>query len=131
MARKTGLGNNLPWIIDTTKKAKQVPKSTSNNAVKRLVTSEVEKSRISHVPKFRTFEVKLSVLLTQDQLDFLEKFTRNIMINRDRDNKRERITKNTIIRAYIDALKDLDIDINNIPDQETLLQRLKEKLANL
>lgn len=131
MARKTGLGNNLPWIIDTTKKAKQVPKSTSNNGVKRLVTSEVEKSRISHVPKFRTFEVKLSVLLTQDQLDFLEKFTRNIMINRDRDNKRERITKNTIIRAYIDALKDLDIDINNIPDQETLLQRLKEKLANL
>ena len=131
MARKTGLGNNLPWIIDTTKKAKQVPKSTSNNGVKRLVTSEVKKSRISHVPKFRTFEVKLSVLLTQDQLDFLEKFTRNIMINRDRDNKRERITKNTIIRAYIDALKDLDIDINNIPDQETLLQRLKEKLANL
>lgn len=131
MARKTGLGNNLPWIIDTTKKAKQVPKSTSNNGVKRLVTSEVEKFRISHVPKFRTFEVKLSVLLTQDQLDFLEKFTRNIMINRDRDNKRERITKNTIIRAYIDALKDLDIDINNIPDQETLLQRLKEKLANL
>ena len=131
MARKTGLGNNLPWIIDTTKKAKQVPKSTSNNGVKRLVTSEVEKSRISRVPKFRTFEVKLSVLLTQDQLDFLEKFTRNIMINRDRDNKRERITKNTIIRAYIDALKDLDIDINNIPDQETLLQRLKEKLANL
>lgn len=131
MARKTGLGNNLPWIIDTTKKAKQVPKSTSNNGVERLVTSEVEKSRISHVPKFRTFEVKLSVLLTQDQLDFLEKFTRNIMINRDRDNKRERITKNTIIRAYIDALKDLDIDINNIPDQETLLQRLKEKLANL
>lgn len=131
MARKTGLGNNLPWIIDTTKKAKQVPKSTSNNGVKRLVTSEVEKSRISHIPKFRTFEVKLSVLLTQDQLDFLEKFTRNIMINRDRDNKRERITKNTIIRAYIDALKDLDIDINNIPDQETLLQRLKEKLANL
>lgn len=131
MARKTGLGNNLPWIIDTTKKAKQVPKSTSNNGVKRLVTSEVEKFRISQVPKFRTFEVKLSVLLTQDQLDFLEKFTRNIMINRDRDNKRERITKNTIIRAYIDALKDLDIDINNIPDQETLLQRLKEKLANL
>lgn len=120
MAKKTGLGDNLPWIIDTVKKAKQRPKPTA--------ISEVKKSPTSEVPKFKTFEVKLSILLREDQLDFLEKFVRNIMISRDSSNKRERITKNTVIRACIDTLKDLDVDINNIPDEETLIQRVKEQL---
>jgi len=131
MARKTGLGDNLPWIIDTTKKVRPGPKPTRTTEVKKSSTSGVRKSRDSEVPKFKTFEVKLSTLLREDQLNFLEKLTRDIMASRDSNNKRERITKNSVIRTYIDALKNLDIHINNIPDEETLLQRIKKGLANL
>lgn len=94
-------------------------------------TPEVKKLKPSEVPKFKTFEVKLSILLREDQLEFLEKLTREVMSNRDSDNKKERITKNTIIRVLIDILKQLDIDTKSIPDEEMLLQKVKEKLTNL
>ncbi len=120
MPKKTGLGDNpLDWIVDTSKKAKHKPKKES---------SEPTNSKTTEVPKFRSFEVKLSVLLRENQLDFLEKLTREIMTSRDSGNKKERITKNTIIRTLIDALKDLEINKMNIPDETELFKRIREKI---
>jgi len=120
MPKKTGLGDNpLSWIADTSKKPKDKPKEES---------SELTNLRTTEVPKFRSFEVKLSVLLRENQLDFLEKLTREIMTKRDSGNKKERITKNTIIRTLIDVLKDLDMDKTNIPDESELLKRIREKI---
>jgi len=120
MAKKTGLGDNpLEWIADTSKKSKHKSKNES---------SELTDSRTSEVPKFESFEVKLSVLLRENQLDFLQKLTREIMTSRDSGNKKERITKNTIIRTLIDALKDLEINKTNIPDETELFKRIREKI---
>jgi len=127
MGKKTGLGKDpLSWIEDTSKRAK--PKKKPKPKPKRRA-QKVQESRTSEVPKFRTFEVKLSILLREDQLEILEKLTREIMANRDSTNKRERITKNTILRAYIDALKDLDIGKENIADEAELLRRIKERIG--
>lgn len=124
MPKKTGLGDNpLSWIVDTSKKSKDKPKLKPKE-----VSSELTDLSTTEVPKFRSFDVKLSVLLRENQLDFLEKLTREIMTSRDSGNKKERITKNTIIRTLIDILKDLDMDKTNIPDETELLKRIREKI---
>lgn len=126
MNKKTGLGENpLNWIRNTTQEVKTKEKPLG--AVQKRA-EKVQKFRTSEVPKFKTFEVKLSILLRQDQLDFLEKTTRGIMATRTEVTKKERITKNTILRAYIDAVKEFSVDIKNIPDEKELLRRIREKI---
>lgn len=83
------------------------------------------------IPKFKTFEVKLSILLRQDQLEHLTNLEWQIMKNRSPENKKERITKNSIIRAYIDTLSSVKIDTSEIRDEVELLRRLKSKLQVL
>lgn len=86
------------------------------------------KTAVSTTAKFKTFEVKLSVLLREDQLDHLKGLERMIMKKRSSKNKQERITKNTILRTYIDALSGIDLDISEIKNEEELLQRIKKAL---
>jgi hypothetical protein len=90
----------------------------------------VQKYGTSAGPKFTTFEVKLSILLRADQLEFLERLTRQIMKNRDKANRQERITKNTLVRACLDALQEARFDTGNIPDEEELRRRIQGGAAN-
>jgi len=80
------------------------------------------------VPKYLQLDVKLYVLLREDQLEFLARLTREIMKNRASEYKRERITKNTILRALIDNLKELELDVRNIPDEAELTKRISEAI---
>jgi len=80
------------------------------------------------IPKFKTYEVKLSILLRQDQLEHLTNLEWQIMRNRSSANKKERITKNSIIRAYIDVLSSVEIDKSEIADEKELFRRLKSKV---
>ena len=73
-------------------------------------------------PKYATFDIKLSILLTQNQLDQLEKMVKEIM--KRRKVKNERITKNTIFRCLVDVLAVLPIDLDNIPDEDELRRRV-------
>lgn len=52
------------------------------------------------------------------------------MDNRKKGNKAERITKNTILRVYIDVLKELNFDKENISDEAELLRRLKRRIES-
>jgi aminoglycoside phosphotransferase family enzyme len=126
VSKKTGLGENpLNWIKNTSQEVTTKKEPVSRN---RKQGGDVQNFRTSELPKFKTFEVKLSILLRQDQLDFLEKTTREIMATRAGVTKKERITKNTILRAYIDAVKGFSVDIKNIPDETELLRRIREKI---
>jgi hypothetical protein len=88
-----------------------------------LEFQEIEKSR--KLPKFKTLD-NLTVLMRQDQIVFLEALTLKIMGSRDKDHKRERITKNSIIRACVDSMKNLDIDWTNIEDEKELSRRIAQ-----
>lgn len=143
MAKKTGMGSTpLAWVQDTSQKAapetpraptvarrkperKTEKQEPANSKPAEKESSEVQKLQTSKGPKFETFEVKLSILLRGDQLDFLEKLTREVMKKRDRANRQERITKNTVIRACIDALREVKVDTENIPDEDGLRRRIQ------
>lgn len=143
MVKKTGMGSTpLAWVQDTSQKAvpeiprapkvarrkperKTEKKELGNGKSEEKEPPEVQKLESSKVPKFETFEVKLSILLRGDQLEFLEKLTREVMKKRDRANRQERITKNTVVRACIDALRQVEFDTANIPDEDGLRQRIQ------
>ena len=82
----------------------------------------------TRVPKYQQLDVKLYVLLRDDQLEFLARLTREIMKNRASEYKIERITKNTILRALVDNLKGLDLDVRDIPDERELAKRISDAI---
>jgi hypothetical protein len=64
--------------------------------------------------------------LGEDHLEFLSKLEREIMKKRSPANRKERITKNSILRAMINAAKNLDIDTNEIGDETELIDRFRQ-----
>jgi len=92
---------------------------------KRKEEKKIEKR---DVPKYQTFDIRLTVLLKDEHLDFLEKLVRQIQKNRTKEFKKERITKNTLIRCFIEAFSKVKINTKNISDEETLLARLIDKI---
>jgi len=146
MARKTGMGSApLAWVRNT-RESTEDPAPEASAPVKRRTsarnaqsgeapeakppiesvdnTSELQKSLTSEGAKFRTLEA-ITVRLRVDQLEFLERLTREIMGNRDRDSRKERITKNTVVRVCLDALREVGFDSVNIPDETELLRRIR------
>jgi hypothetical protein len=87
--------------------------------------------REAQLPKYQRLDVKLYVLLRDDQLEFLARLTREIMKNRTSAYKKERITKNTIIRALVDNLKELKLDVRNIPDEIELTKRIADVIKSV
>lgn len=73
-------------------------------------------------PKYRTFDVTLTMRFTDEQRMLLDKCVSIIMNNRT--DKQERITKNTLVRCLVDVLASLDFDVNEIPDEDELRRRL-------
>jgi hypothetical protein len=119
--KKRGLGRDpLSWINSTVIEEEKVEEERRKEDI-------IEEKR-ENIPKYKTFEVRLTSLLREDQLEFLEKLIREIHKNREPQYRKERITKNTLIRVFIDAFKNVKFDIKNIPDEETLLERVLEKV---
>jgi hypothetical protein len=75
-----------------------------------------------HQPKYLSFDVKLSILLTDEQLEMVEKVVKDIMKNRV--TKKERVTKNTVFRCLVDLLAVMPLDTKNIPDEDELRRRM-------
>jgi hypothetical protein len=82
------------------------------------------------LPKFKTFDVRLTVLFREDHLDFLDKMVREVNKNRTAEFREERITKNTVLRAMVDAFKETEVDLQNIPDEEVLAKRLRSRIRS-
>jgi len=79
---------------------------------------------ISDIEVNDTATVRLTVPVRPDQEETLTRIVRTISQTRDRKHRKQRITKATIIRAYIDALSSIPIDLSDIPDEKEMLERL-------
>ena len=83
-----------------------------------------------NVPKYETYDVKLTIRLNEKQLNFLTSLEREIMKNRTSKNKKERITKNSIIRSLLNVFEENGSEFNNseIPDEKELEKRIFKNL---
>ncbi len=124
--KKTGLGRDpLKWISPTSESAEKV---SVEKEVELHLSTKKKKKESDRLPKFKTFDIRLTSLLREDQLEFLEKLIRDIQKNRAPEYRKERITKNTLMRVFIDAFMDVKIDTADIPDEETLLKKIRQAI---
>ncbi|PIE52564.1 hypothetical protein CSA37_05980 [Candidatus Fermentibacteria bacterium] len=72
--------------------------------------------------------VRLTVPVRPDQEELLTRIVRTVATSRSKDNRLQRITKASIIRAYIDAMSSVTLDYEEIPDEKELVRRLVEAL---
>lgn len=80
------------------------------------------------LPKFKTCENQLLVRLRPEQAEYLSRLESAIMKGRSKPNKKERITKNTIIRTAIALIQSIELDPQEIANEEALLDRIKNLL---
>lgn len=90
--------------------------------------TKIEKVLSSKVPKFQTYE-KLTIRIKPSNLEYLDNLEKKIMRNRSSKNRKERITKNSIIRCILDVVSKLPIDTNEVSDERELFKRI-ESLFN-
>lgn len=77
----------------------------------------------SKVPKFQTYE-KLTIRIKPSNLEYLDSLEKKIMRSRSSKNKKERITKNSILRCILDAIAKFPIDTQEISDERELFKRI-------
>jgi len=85
-------------------------------------------SSITDINEREKPSVRLTVPVRPGQEEVLTRISRTISASRDKKHRRQRITKATIIRAYIDALANIPFDMENISDERALLERIQETL---
>lgn len=74
--------------------------------------------------------VRLTVPVRPDQEELLTRIVRTISTGRSKSNRRQRITKASIIRAYIDAMSSVTLDYEEIPDEKEFVRRLVDALSD-
>lgn len=133
MVKKKALGDDpLSWIKSTVPSEKEI-QDTDREQIPiendLTLTKAPEKAKKPEVPKFQTYEVQLAVRFRNDQVEFLSKLEREVMQNRSPINRKERITKNSILRAITDATMDLNINTDEIKDEDELLNRFRQAIG--
>ncbi len=77
----------------------------------------------------RVKEIRVTLPLPTDLLSFLDQMERDIFIRRSaKFRSKQRLTKNSVARAWLALLRQLQININNIENEADLEQRLKKAL---
>ncbi len=99
---------------------KEFEKSESESAGKVQTVVEYEETGTSE----DDFE-RITVPLKRSQLEMLANLERLIRKNRSLKSRKQRITKNAIIRACLDVLMKLDFDLKEIPDEVELARRMQ------
>ena len=82
------------------------------------------------LPKYKTFDV-VTLRISREDFEFLHNLEREIMKNRSKENRKERITKNSIMRAMLGCLKNVEFDRKDIPDENELRIRIMRGIKDL
>lgn len=103
-------------------------KKTSEEKLEDNNREKYQKDISLEVPKFETYDIKLTVRLSDKHLNYLSNIEREVMKKRSKKNRKERITKNSVIRSIINALSNIEIDTFEIPNEEELTKRIKKSI---
>ncbi len=75
-------------------------------------------------------ELRLTLPLPPELVLFLDQFERTIFSQRPQKfRSRQRLTKNSIIRAWLAVLQDMQVNITSIEDEQDLLRRFKDAVV--
>ncbi len=94
-----------------------------------MVRSNGLVSSIADIEEQSAATVRLTVPVRPEQEEVLTRIVRTISTNRSKNNKQQRITKASVIRAYIDAMSALSLDFDEIPDEKEFTRRLLEAIS--
>jgi hypothetical protein len=99
-----------------------------------VIMANTERSRglvnsITDIEEQSIPSVRLTVPVRPDQEEALTRIVRTISTSRSKDNREQRITKASVIRAYIDAMSSVTMDYEEIPDEKEMVRRLVEALS--
>lgn len=84
---------------------------------------------IADIEEQSVASVRLTVPVRPDQEEALTRIVRTISTGRSKNNRKQRITKASVIRAYIDAMSALALDYDEIPNENELSRRLLEAIT--
>jgi len=107
-----------------------IKKTDDKHTDENKIIQEKQQNSSFQLPKYETYEVKLTVRLSESHLDFLSSLEREIMKSRSKKNRVERITKNSIIRSILDVFKNLNYEKAEIPTEKELTKRIQKGLEN-
>jgi len=86
-------------------------------------------SSIKDIEEQSVASVRLTVPVRPDQEEALTRIVRTVSTSRSKNNRQQRITKASIIRAYIDAMSSVAMDYDEIPDEKEFARRLAEVIS--
>ena len=113
---RPGVGDRLEAV------AKYAKASPVSGAVDKLLSKKLH--------KLTSEEMRISISLRVDQIEALDRLRREITRSRTGGQETERITKGSIIRAYIDALVSRKVDTRRIDSEQELLNRVLHSLGS-
>lgn len=93
-----------------------------------LRVDDLESHGVTKYDRLKALEVRLAL----PQKHFLEQVTDYIVAHRSKELTKQRITKATVIRAWINALGQCidEIDLNEVANEEQLTKRFKSYLKS-
>lgn len=112
----------------------EAQKPSVSPIVKKNITDKpVEKKEVTlkqqQLGGAKVKEIRITLPLPTDLLSFLDQMERDIFIRRSaKFRSQQRLTKNSVARAWLALLRQLEININNIENEADLEQRLKKAL---
>lgn len=83
-------------------------------------------------PQPKVKEIRMTLPLPTDAMEFLDQMEREIFLKRPVNlRSKQRLTKNSILRAWVAILKEIKANITNVKNEQDLTERLKEALYQL
>lgn len=135
MSKKKALGSDpLSWIKPTVSMYEETVggRDIDREDYSSTRSNDKEDVKQAHLgPKFEMYQNKLTVRFDDQQLDFLTTLEREIMKSRSKRNKKERITKNSIVRTLVNLARKLDIKTNEIRDEKEFEMRINQAILKM
>ncbi len=114
-----GIDNLLFGISENNEKLEKEAEQKPKAKVKKLRAYDVSAKSSSEIER-------ITVPLRFSQVEALARIERAIMKNRSRQAKKQRITKNSIIRACLEVMLGLEFDLGEISDETELTRRIQK-----
>lgn len=107
------------------------PKKVTDGQTAPLSTKQTKEETVALKQKLKKQlkeeEFRVTLPLSNETMSFLDQLERKIFSSRSiKFRSQQRITKNSVVRAWLKLLKEIKVNFTNVEDEEDLYKRLKE-----